>query len=250
LLDFLGIGAHKSGTSWLHLHLSHHPDIAFPGGKETHFWDMYLERGEAWWHAMFAGGRPGLKQGEITPAYAFLGEHLIRRIRDAYPALRLLYCIRNPIDRAWAHLRFASARRGIPIDTLTDERIIEQFESASSCKRGDHLANLQRWRAAFPDEQICVLFFDDIIEDPQRVLERVACHIGVDPERLGIVVDPREKILPGPAVELKPALRDYLIAKYRDDVGKIAVAFDRDLHHWLSRSAPAYDRSLGAEDLP
>lgn len=40
MLDFLGIGAQKAGTTWLYEKLRLHPDIAFPAGKEVHFWDQ------------------------------------------------------------------------------------------------------------------------------------------------------------------------------------------------------------------
>jgi hypothetical protein len=36
---FLGIGAQKAGTTWLHRMLSLHPDIGMPEQKELHFWD-------------------------------------------------------------------------------------------------------------------------------------------------------------------------------------------------------------------
>jgi hypothetical protein len=39
MVDFLGIGAQKAGTSWLHRNLSHHPQIWFPIVKEVHYFD-------------------------------------------------------------------------------------------------------------------------------------------------------------------------------------------------------------------
>jgi hypothetical protein len=44
MLDFLGIGAQKAGTTWLYQQLSQHPDV-MPciGGKEIHYFDvLYL----------------------------------------------------------------------------------------------------------------------------------------------------------------------------------------------------------------
>jgi hypothetical protein len=38
-VDFLGIGAQKCGTTWLHRQMSRHPQIAFPKGKEMHYRD-------------------------------------------------------------------------------------------------------------------------------------------------------------------------------------------------------------------
>jgi hypothetical protein len=37
--DFLGIGAQKAGTTWLHRNLALHPDVWLPPVKEIHFFD-------------------------------------------------------------------------------------------------------------------------------------------------------------------------------------------------------------------
>ena len=37
--NFLGIGAQKSGTTWLHANLSQHPQIWMPPVKEIHYLD-------------------------------------------------------------------------------------------------------------------------------------------------------------------------------------------------------------------
>lgn len=40
MLDFICVGAHKSGTTWLHENLSHHPDVWLPPFKELHHFDQ------------------------------------------------------------------------------------------------------------------------------------------------------------------------------------------------------------------
>ena len=86
MIDFLGIGAQKAGTTWIYQHLSRHPQICFPAGKEIHFWDHYRNNGVDWWTSLFADDHPGRKQGEITPAYATLDEVT----GDAFAALAWL----------------------------------------------------------------------------------------------------------------------------------------------------------------
>lgn len=41
--DFLGIGAQKTGTSWLYRNLSVHPDVWLPKVKELHYFDQKIE---------------------------------------------------------------------------------------------------------------------------------------------------------------------------------------------------------------
>jgi hypothetical protein len=37
--NFLGIGAQKSGTTWLHDNLARHPQVWLPPVKEIHYFD-------------------------------------------------------------------------------------------------------------------------------------------------------------------------------------------------------------------
>src|SRR5215210_7377067 len=41
--DFLGIGAQRSGTSWLAKNLSRHPDVWLPYTKELHYFDQRIK---------------------------------------------------------------------------------------------------------------------------------------------------------------------------------------------------------------
>jgi len=47
--DFLGIGAQKAGTTWLHRNLSNHPQIWLPPVKEVHYFDeVHIEAHKRW----------------------------------------------------------------------------------------------------------------------------------------------------------------------------------------------------------
>jgi hypothetical protein len=40
---FVGVGAQKAGTSWLHRQLQHHPQVAVPAWKELHYFDSVCQ---------------------------------------------------------------------------------------------------------------------------------------------------------------------------------------------------------------
>ena len=54
-IDFLGIGAQKSGTTWLSEHLKPHPGVFIPEVKELHYWDWRQNLGLDWYRDR-AGG--------------------------------------------------------------------------------------------------------------------------------------------------------------------------------------------------
>ena len=101
-VDFMIIGAQKCGTSSLASMLSQHRQICFCKAKEPHF----FSRHEDWatrldvYHRLFSP-RPGQLCGEASTSYSFLPEHgpTHERLHEYNPALRLLYLVRDPVER-------------------------------------------------------------------------------------------------------------------------------------------------------
>ncbi len=59
--DFLGIGAQKAGTTWLHRNLQAHPGIWMPKEKEIHYFDEKIKQ-EGGLLPRLRGGRPADKR--------------------------------------------------------------------------------------------------------------------------------------------------------------------------------------------
>ena len=79
--------------------LSFHPGISFPGGNEVHFWDQHRDRGLDFYAGAF-DVPDGRVHGDIATAYAILPIQTIAECHRVFPKLRLIYILRNPIERA------------------------------------------------------------------------------------------------------------------------------------------------------
>jgi hypothetical protein len=186
MVDFLGIGAQKAGTTWLFHQLSRHPQIAFPAGKELHFWDRCDPALARRWADMLEpasricpAGRP-VRSGEITPAYAILPTDTIAAIRRCCPDVRLFISLRSPLERAWSAAVMDLRREGRTPAQTADAWFLDHFHSSASLARGDYAACLERWWSAFPREQLLVMVYDEIRLSPAAVLARLARHLAVD----------------------------------------------------------------------
>lgn len=235
MIHFIGIGAQKAGTTWLYEQLRKHPDIRFPAGKEVHFWDANLDRGEAWWLSLFPETASGVRQGEITPAYAILDRERIGRVRAIAPELRIFFSLRNPIARAWSSALMALARAEMTIDEASDQWFLDHFHSSGSTRRGMYGRCLDTWLSVFPGDQLAVVFFDDIVSDPQAVLRRMFAHLGVDERRFadGGEASLRRPVFEGSKARIRPALLAALRSLYDIEIARLSGRFDRDLGHWL-----------------
>jgi hypothetical protein len=242
MLQFLGIGAQKSGTTWLYENLAKHPQVYFPGGKEVHFFDMFFTRGLDWYLSQFPDNTDKIN-GEITPAYAILEEAKIRLIHDINPELRLFYILRDPRERAWSAAKMEMGRAGKTYGQTSDEWFIDQFYSDASLKRGDYRTCLMNWQSVFPKGQLLLLKFTDIRNNPHALMQKLAKHIGID---AGFYAADRAEIITGkvfanPEEIIRPSLKRALHKLYAPQIEEINLFLGSA---WFDEEDPAWASSL------
>ncbi len=258
--SFLGIGAQKAGTSWLCHWLARHPQIRFPEGKEVHFWDRdHLDELQWYRSKVDPPTAPGIRTGEITPAYAILSAERIREIHGFYPELRLIYLVRNPIERAWSAALMALQRAELGIEEASDEWFIDHFRSGRSRRHGDYAANIRTWESVFPKGQLLILRYDWIKSRPRELLERVANHLDIDGGFFSAFSDEElnQRVFPKgvPASHghrLRPSLRPILVGLYLEPIRRLEALLNQSLG-WVAddegRAALPVD-PVGAEYQP
>jgi hypothetical protein len=235
MLHFLGIGAQKSGTTWLYELLGACPSIAFPSGKEVHYWDAPCGRSPEWYQRLFQVTGDHC-EGEITPAYAFLPLETIQTISGYFPYLRLIYLIRNPIDRAWSSAQMALARAEMLPHEASDQWFIDHFRSSGSRARGDYESCIRNWRSAFGSEPLLIERYDSIKLEPRALLSRVLTHIGVSPEPWVTSLSQEQlarAVFSGGGESLRPTLRPILEDIYFPQIERLGQYLNQDLSDWL-----------------
>ena len=235
-IDFLGIGAQKAATSWLHVQLAKHPQVWFPAVKETHFWDCRAGRDVSEWFAMFKQAPASVVQGEVTPAYGPLDEAVIREIASVAPGVRVFYSLRNPMERAWSAALMELERADRRPSEVPDAWFIEHLRSAATRARGDYLGTLRRWRKVLGEEAVFVLWFDEICRDPRSVLVRLAQYLGIDDGffRTRSSATLEQRIFAGPGDPVRPSLHRELRRLYAQPIVDLEAYLDVDLSHWRS----------------
>ncbi len=229
MLDFLGIGAQKAGTTWLYKHLSKHPQINFPAReKEIHFFDRHFDRGFDWYDRIFAQDMQDVKQGEITPAYATLQGNIIKQIKKHYPDIRIIYMVRNPIDRALSSAKMALWYCHMELEEASDQWFIDHFHSKGSRMRGAYEACLRNWMDYFDPSQLLVIHFDRIKDQPLELLNRTAGFLGADAHYFTteMKAELQQKVFAGASDSLRPSLRPVLEELYHGSM--------ESLEHYLN----------------
>lgn len=236
IIDFLGIGAQRGGTTWLYAMLLNHPQVFLPKFKELHYWDLNESRGLEWYLSNFAGSSPAQRKGEITPAYGCLPPEKIKQVRDLLPHIQLIYLIRNPMKRAWSSALMALNRAELLIDEVSDQWFIDHFMSSGSSKRGDYETCIKNWLGAYSEERLLIMLSDDIARDPRSLLKRTANHLGIDPrgfESLGAkAMD--QRVNSGSDDPIRESLLPVLHEIYDAKIDSLSAFLGQDLSPWKS----------------
>lgn len=203
LPDFVIAGAPKAGSSALHAALTTHPQLFLTDPKEPKYFlcadappPLYTGPGDAhsrrewiWrrrdYEALFANAPETAMRGESTPFY-LMDTNSHRRMADLVPDAKIIAVLRDPVDRAysnWMHLW---------VDGLEPEADILAACEAEDARIAGGWAPFWRYRGlgrygeqleslyrSFAREQVMVIRYRDLVDEPVRVLDDVCTFLGV-----------------------------------------------------------------------
>ncbi|HEX5017083.1 MAG TPA: sulfotransferase domain-containing protein [Actinomycetes bacterium] len=183
LPDFLIIGAMKAGTTTLYNYLREHPDVFMPLLKEPEFFvaEKSWRRGLGWYSSLFAAAGDAALTGEASTSYTKFTEYrgVPARIKSVIPNVRMIYVVRHPLRRIesmYEHMTI-TGRENRPIDEAVQRDT--RYVGPSLYGR-----NLALYLEHFDASQILTFFTDDLNDDVQGTLARVATFLGVQQEPL------------------------------------------------------------------
>lgn len=180
LPTFLVIGAMKSGTTSLFHYLHGHPQVAMSPLKEV---DFFIEqgnwgRGVDWYRRQFETTGPRtLAVGEASTSYTKWPEYegVPERIARTLPNVRLVYVLRDPLERIRSHYQHRSLigaeRAPIDVAVLEDRRYVD-------CS--SYAMQIGRYLPFVPRERMLLLTSEQLRTNRAATIARVYSFIGVD----------------------------------------------------------------------
>lgn len=236
-------GTQKGGTTALASYLYGHPEISIPEAKELHFFDSeWLFRRSIVdydsYHAKFDVDAATRVLCDATPIYMYW-DAAPARIWRYNPAMKWIFVLRDPIERAYSHWNMQRSKGREPLGFL--EAIETEYDRCraalplqhpwwSYTDRGFYAQQLRRILRFFPREQLLVLKSEDLRDNPTGILERVGRFLDVQPFE---AVAPRD-VYPGrydgaPGHEA----RSLLATCFEHDVRDLERMFGLDCTTWL-----------------
>jgi hypothetical protein len=207
LPDFFVVGVPKGGTTALHALLAQHPALYLSPVKEPKFYlcdgrppSRRTQRGPGDAHSagewvwrrrdyegLFEPAAAGLLRGESTPFYLYDRAAHARMAADV-PHAKIVAVLRDPVDRAysnWNHLR-SDGLETIPrfLDALDAEggRVARGWAPFWHYRRlGRYAEQLRSLYDSFPRDQVLLLRYRELVDDPVGTVTRVDRFLGVAP---------------------------------------------------------------------
>jgi hypothetical protein len=218
-------------------------------------WDLkYFFRtpGEGWYASLFEPER-GKTTGEVTPDYAILGKEGVARVHGLMPEAKIVFMMRNPVERPWSVMNMGFRIRGKSMEDVTVNNVRRQVKNSRVRRMTDYLRTLDTWGAFYPEGQIFVGFLEDVHFFPEETLRGLYRFLGVDPSVAGGVI--RERIHSGSVSTMPSKLAIHLARSYRKDARRLEERFGGYASFWrfcaeqLAERSPAH-RNDGQIEYP
>ena len=179
IVDFMIIGAMKSGTTTLANILSGHPDVCFCLVKEPHFfsktenWQCNLDT----YRSLYAPTGNQLC-GEASTTYTCYPEFnkaVWKSLHEFNPRLKLIYIMRHPVDRIVSHY-VHNFQRGYTSSSFEEDAI----RNPTYLNRTRYFTQVRPYIEHFGREQVLLLTFEEFQLDKKATLNRIAGFLGID----------------------------------------------------------------------
>ncbi|MEM8550081.1 MAG: sulfotransferase domain-containing protein [Verrucomicrobiota bacterium] len=178
-LSFIGLGPQRTASSWLDKRLRDHPRLRLPAMvKETMFFDERYDKGMDWYWSHFEQPEEDVLYGEIAPTYFDVDE--VRQRIKVYEGLKLIINLRNPIARAYSLYNLHLVKGRVEGDYFSAISQMPRIETSGAFSR-----LCPQWEEAFGQDNVLYLVQEDIIDDPQKSIDRVTDFLGIEAISLG-----------------------------------------------------------------
>jgi hypothetical protein len=183
------IGAQKAGTTSLHRSLAAHPSVFMCEPKEPCYFanrrvldftvmeELWGDDAEACYFRLFENGRGCKIVGESSTVYTMLPAiaDVAQRIWSFNPDAKLIYLMRDPVERTLSHFWHNVKRRRESRPLLSAIRKDRRYIDVSN-----YAMQLRPYLSLFGREQVYTLTFEHLVANPAQALRELFGWLGVD----------------------------------------------------------------------
>ena len=181
-VNFFLAGCQKTGSTWLYECFKEHPEICVPTKDAIHYFTINHFEGLEWYNKWFEPKPSEKIICDTTPSY-IRDPYTAQRIYDYNPEAKLLFVLRNPIERSFSHY-WHQKRKGkvnYNFDAPLHYNDVGNYDMYNMWINSSmYYSQLKSYFEIFNNNQLKVLLFDDLKEDSNKFLEEIFQFMGVE----------------------------------------------------------------------
>ena len=162
--------ARRHARSWAKYYVRH-PHRILTADFRWRWNYLFRAHTDRWYLSSFPE-RKGRLTGDITPSYFFLPPQAIQKVQQLAPDAKILISLRYPPD--WLY-SFAKMRERMGL--LKREHFYHYFDQVLATHSFSE--SLQRWQNVFPENQLHVMFFDQLKANPWDYYGELCDFLGI-----------------------------------------------------------------------
>ena len=184
--SFVCIGAPKTGTTFLKRLLDHHPDVVPNklGRKELHYFDHFINKplsakDIATYRIAFSR-KAGQSSGDFSPSYMHY-PGAIDRLYQAAPETKIIYIIRNPVDRTISHVNQVLNSR-CKMYSFSESQLELFFRTTilpEAIYSSMYLDKIQKSHQLFGIDNTLVIQYEKLKKDPGKMVGNILSFLGL-----------------------------------------------------------------------
>lgn len=180
-ITFLICGAPKAGTTSLYEYMKDHPNVLMSSNKEPKFFFKGYEKGIDWLYERFFSHYEGESAIGTASAENINRKKVPRRIKEHVPNARLIFILRDPVERIWSHYHHALNVGYLHPDTSFSSMIREDGNEwvKWQLRIGKYINHLCRYEKYFEKSQMKIVIFRDFARNTEEVVKSLFEFIGV-----------------------------------------------------------------------
>lgn len=181
-LNFIIIGAQKSGTTWLVDMLRYHPQV-FIKREEVHYYDSNFEKGEDWYLSHFKEAEENQIIGEKTPDYFGLSHKVAPLIYNDFPKVKLILLLREPLERAIsAYNHYVRIGKISPLASVNTyfRKALKGDDPLEILTYSNYQKNLSDFLKYFDSHQIFITTYEEMMDKKIDTLRAIEGFLDVD----------------------------------------------------------------------
>lgn len=183
LPNLLVIGAMKAGSTSLHDYLNLHPEIFMSEVKEIDYFikEKNYSKGLDWYKSNFPV--KSRYRGESSINYS--KKHNLagvpeRILRDLGKNIKLIYIVRDPVDRFQSNFTDSKTYGDIPSSYSINQFIEEGIEDNPFVKTSSYYFQIKDYLALFDKENFYFLKAEDLKSNPQKEMDKLYQFLGLN----------------------------------------------------------------------